>query len=68
MGDILNQIDFLRETVTKQNKEISQLRAMTNAQFMPIEIYNDEKRQCIIEQLQRVIVYHPTDRVSIEFI
>ena len=41
---------------------------MTNAQFMPIEIYNDEKRQYIIEQLQRVIVYHHADRVSIEFI
>lgn len=54
VGEILNQNDFLRETVTKQSKEISQLRAMTNAQFVPIEIYNDEKRQYIIEQLQRV--------------
>ena len=52
--DILNQNDFMRETITKQQAEISQLRARTTAQFMPIEIYNDEKRQYIIEQLQRV--------------
>lgn len=54
VDDILNQNDFLRDTVTKKNKEISQLKAMTKSQFVPIEIYNDEKRQYIIEQLQRV--------------
>ena len=54
VGDILNQNDFLRDAVTKKNKEISQLKAMTKSQFVPIEIYNDEKRQYIIEQLQRV--------------
>ena len=53
VGDILNQNDFLRDTVTKKNKEISQLKAMTKSPFVPIEIYNDEKRQYIIEQLQR---------------
>lgn len=52
VGDILNQNDFLRDTVTKKNKEIAQLKAMTKSQFVPIEIYNDEKRQYIIEQLQ----------------
>ena len=35
-------------------KEISQLRSRNSAKFLPIEIYNDEKRQYIIEQLQRV--------------
>lgn len=54
VGEILNQNDFLRDTVTKKDKEISQLRAMTKSQLVPIEIYNDEKRQYIIEQLQRV--------------
>lgn len=54
VGDILNQNDFMRETITKQQAEISQLRARTTAKFMPIEIYNDEKRQYVIEQLQRV--------------
>lgn len=54
VGDILNQNDFLRDTVTMKNKEISQLKAMTKSPFVPIEIYNDEKRQYIIEQLQRV--------------
>ena len=54
VGDILNQNDFLRDTVTKKNKEIAQLKAMTKSQFVPIEIYNDEKRQYIIELLQRV--------------
>lgn len=54
VGDILNQNDFMRETITKQSKELAQLRARTTAQFMPIEIYNDERRQYIIEQLQRV--------------
>ena len=54
VGDILNQNDFLRDTVTMKNIEIAQLKAMTKSQFVPIEIYNDEKRQYIIEQLQRV--------------
>ena len=54
VGEILNQNDMLRETVTKQKKEISQLRSRNSAKFLPIEIYNDEKRQYIIEQLQRV--------------
>lgn len=54
VGEILNQNDFLRDTVTRKNEEISQLKAMTKSQFVPIEIYNDEKRQYIIEQLQRV--------------
>ena len=54
VGDILNQNDFLRDTVTMKNKEISQLKAMTKSPFVPIEIYNDEKRQYIIELLQRV--------------
>lgn len=54
VGDILNQNDFLRDAVTMKNKEIAQLKAMTKSQFVPIEIYNDEKRQYIIEQLQRV--------------
>lgn len=54
VGEILNQNDLLRETITKQKKEISQLRSRNSAKFLPIEIYNDEKRQYIIEQLQRV--------------
>ena len=54
VGEILNQNDFLRDTVTKQKNEISQLKARATTQFVPIEIYNDEKRQYIIEQLQRV--------------
>ena len=54
VGEILNQNDMLRETVTKQKKEILQLRSRNSAKFLPIEIYNDEKRQYIIEQLQRV--------------
>ena len=54
VGEILNQNDFLRDTVTKQKNEISKLKASATAQFVPVEIYNDEKRQYIIEQLQRV--------------
>ena len=54
VGKILNQNDLLRETITKQKKEISQLRSRNSAKFLPIEIYNDEKRQYIIEQLQHV--------------
>ena len=53
VGDILNQNDFLRDAVTRKNDEILQLKAMTKSPFVPIEIYNDEKRQYIIELLQR---------------
>ncbi len=54
VGEILNQNDRMRNTVTELKGELTKFRSIATAQFLPIEIYNDEKRQYIIEQLQRV--------------
>ena len=53
--EILNQNDYLREVIEKQNNELKRLRAISAAKFLPVEIYNDEKRQYILEQLQKRI-------------
>lgn len=54
VGEILNQNDRLRNTVTELQGELTKFRSRASAQFLPVEIYNDEKRQYIIEQLQRL--------------
>lgn len=54
VGEILNQNEYLRDVVNKQQNELSRLRAISAAKFVPIDIYNDEKRQYVLERLQRV--------------
>lgn len=54
VGEILNQNEYLRDYISKQQKELSKYRAWSAAKFLPVEIYNDEKRQYILEQLQKV--------------
>ena len=53
-GEVLNQNEYLRDFVAQQQKELARLKAISAAKFVPIEIYNDEKRQYILEQLQKV--------------
>ncbi|MDE7361932.1 MAG: plasmid recombination protein [Oscillospiraceae bacterium] len=52
--EILNQNDYLREVIEKQNNELKRLHAISAAKFLPVEIYNDEKRQYILDQLEKV--------------
>ena len=40
--------------VTETNGEMVKYRNRSQAQFLPVEIYNDEKRQYIIEQLTNI--------------
>lgn len=53
VGEVLNQNDYLRD-INQQRDELTRLRAMSKAKFIPVEIYNDEKRQYILEQLEKV--------------
>lgn len=54
VGEIINQNDRLRTMVTETNGEMVKYRNRSQAQFLPVEIYNDEKRQYIIEQLTNI--------------
>lgn len=54
VGEILNQNEWLRDYVSKQQSELSKYRAWSAAKILPVEVYNDEKRQYILEQLQKV--------------
>lgn len=53
VGEVLNQNEFLRDLLAKQQEELAELRLRSTAKFLPVEIYNDEKRQYILEQLQK---------------
>lgn len=53
VGEVLNQNEYLRDVINQQRDELTRLRAISKAKFIPVEIYNDEKRQYILEQLQK---------------
>lgn len=42
VGEIINQNDRLRTMVTETNGEMVKYRNRSQAQFLPVEIYNDE--------------------------
>ena len=54
VSEIINQNDRLRTMVTETNGEVIKCRNRSMAQFLPVDIYNDEKRQYIIEQLTNI--------------
>lgn len=47
VSEIINQNDRLRTMVTETNGEVIKCRNRSMAQFLPVDIYNDEKRQYI---------------------
>lgn len=53
IGLIINKNENLNRIISKQNEELNILRNKAEAKFVPVEIFNDEKRQYIIELLQR---------------
>ncbi len=53
VGEIINQNKLLRESLNHQQQELNRYKTQALSDFVPIEIYNDEKRQYIISILQR---------------
>ena len=53
VGEIINQNKLLRESLAHQQQELSRYKTQALSGFVPIEIYNDEKRQYIISILQQ---------------
>ena len=53
VGEIINQNKLLRESLNRQQQELNKYKTQALSDFVPIEIYNDEKRQYIISMLQR---------------
>lgn len=53
VGEIINQNKLLRESLDHQQQELNKYKTQALSDFVPIEIYNDEKRQYIISILQR---------------
>ncbi len=53
VGEIINQNKLLRESLNHQQQELNRYKNQALSNFVPIEIYNDEKRQYIISMLQR---------------
>ncbi len=53
VGEIINQNKLLRESLNHQQQELNRYKNQALSDFVPIEIYNDEKRQYIISMLQR---------------
>lgn len=53
MGEIINRNKQLRESLDHQQQELNKYKTQALSDFVPIEIYNDEKRQYIISILQR---------------
>lgn len=53
VGEIINQNRMLRESLNQQQQELNKYKTQALSNFVPIEIYNDEKRQYIISVLER---------------
>lgn len=53
VGEIINQNKLLRESLDHQQRELNRYKTQALSDFVPIEIYNDEKRQYIISILQQ---------------
>lgn len=53
VGKIINQNKLLRESLNHQQQELNRYKTQALSDFVPIEIYNDEKRQHLISILQR---------------
>ena len=53
VGAIINQNKLLRENLNHQQQELNKYKTQALSDFVPIEIYNDEKRQYIISMLQK---------------
>lgn len=53
INGIINQNKLLRESLNHQQQELNRYKNQALSNFVPIEIYNDEKRQYIISMLQR---------------
>lgn len=53
VGEIINQNKLLRESLNRQQQELIRYKTQALSDFVPIEIYNDEKRQYIISMLQQ---------------
>lgn len=53
IGEIINQNRLLRESLDHQQQELNKYKMQALSDFVPIEIYNDDKRQYIISILQR---------------
>lgn len=52
VGEIINQNKLLRENLEHQQKELNRYKTQSLSDFVPIEIYNDEKRQYVISILE----------------
>lgn len=53
VGEIINQNKLLRESLDHQLQELNKYKTQALSDFVPIEIYNDDKRQYLISILQR---------------
>lgn len=53
ISGIINQNKLLRENLNHQQQEMNRYKNQALSDFVPIEIYNDEKRQYIISMLER---------------
>lgn len=53
VSGIINQNKLLRENLNHQQQELNRYKNQALSDFVPIEIYNDEKRQYIISVLER---------------
>ncbi|MDE6727698.1 MAG: plasmid recombination protein [Oscillospiraceae bacterium] len=53
IGEIINQNRLLRESLDHQQQELNKYKTQALSDFVPIEIYNDDKRQYLISILQR---------------
>ena len=52
ISGIINQNKLLRESLNHQQQELNRYKTQALSDFVPIEIYNDEKRQYIISMLE----------------
>lgn len=53
VGEIINQNKLLRESLDHQQQELNRYKNQALSDFVPVEVYNDERRQYIISILQR---------------
>lgn len=51
-----NQNDFLRQKITEQDKQLAELRGKLNANFVPLEIFSEDKLQFVIAELSKINV------------
>ena len=53
VGQIINQNKLLRENLDRQQQELDRYKTQALSDFVPVDIYSDEKRQYIISMLGR---------------